>query len=80
MKVTLTDYPRISGNYVKQPNFVNNRAWWRNGAFAIWFDGESGKQADWVIGLAKNLRAKLGFGTTRQQEHWSELYSQFFER
>ena len=39
-------------------NFINNHAWWRNGAFAIWFDGEKGKQADWVIGLARNLKLK----------------------
>lgn len=58
MRVKLADYPRISGNFVRQPNFVNNRAWWRHGGFAIWFDGEAGKQADWVIGLAKNVRAK----------------------
>ena len=34
----------MSGQYIKQPDFINNHAWWRNKAFAIWFDGETGKK------------------------------------
>lgn len=54
MEFTLSGYPKISGTYVKGAKFVNNRQWWRKGAFAIWHDGES----SWVIGLFRNLLQK----------------------
>ena len=48
----------MTGKYVKQGSVVNNRAWWRKGGFAIWFNGEVGAAADWVIGLARNVKLK----------------------
>lgn len=54
MRLTFRKYPKVSGTFSLGPKVVNNRQWWRNGGFAIWFDGRS----NWVIGLVRNLLQK----------------------
>jgi len=54
MHLNLQQYPKVSGTFTRGSKMVNSRPWWRNGAFAIWYDGRN----SWRIGSVRNLIQK----------------------
>ena len=76
----------MNGIYSFSGNFLNGRHLYvdQNSVFGIWFDGEYGDAADWVLGLMSNIaEGKLTYGWVMSNQDtscpsWTKVWTEWW--